>query len=365
MNAKQEQILRRHIRNKIQQKHSQILMERKLVLIQEEKLRKVIRGILLKEASEVNFDTMSKSTGINILKKTMKKIAGILQDTYMSLSSSKEQRDSFRAHILRNIVDLFIRVDLLSDRDEAKEAKAGQLPVTPETNPVPAGAMKAGETIQEEEKGKKKNVKEDIDIDVEDEGDADVPKAAASTGADKPPAGPTSDKVKDKQFISIPGEDPTGRNVSAETFPFVQKTIADDYSLLSLEKDKEEYEAALHQIKIDVRLSENWEADKLVLKCIDKWKFLQETPTLSALEAIKSTLTGIKKYLSNINIDERIESGAKKGELVHNPSTISKLGKELLGLQDSYEMAKKKVITEYREKMKMRGGGSMGALEND
>ena len=131
------------------------------------------------------------------------------------------------------------------------------------------------------------------------------------------------------------------------------------------EKDKEEYEAALHQIKIDVRLSENWEADKLVLKCIDKWKFLQETPTLSALEAIKSTLTGIKKYLSNINIDERIESGAKKGELVHNPSTISKLGKELLGLQDSYEMAKKKVITEYREKMKMRGGGSMGALEND
>ena len=245
MNAKQEQILRRHIRNKIQQKHSQILMERKLVLIQEEKLRKVIRGILLKEASEVNFDTMSKSTGINILKKTMKKIAGILQDTYMSLSSSKEQRDSFRAHILRNIVDLFIRVDLLSDRDEAKEAKAGQLPVTPETNPVPAGAMKAGETIQEEEKGKKKNVKEDIDIDVEDEGDADVPKAAAPAGADKPPTDPASDKVKDKQFISIPGEDPTGRNVSAETFPFVQKTIADDYSLLSLEKDKEEYKAYL------------------------------------------------------------------------------------------------------------------------
>ena len=79
----------------------------------------------------------------------------------------------------------------------------------------------------------------------------------------------------------------------------------------------------------------------------------------------KPRIVAIKKYLSNINIDERIESGAKKGELVHNPSTISKLGKELLGLQDSYEMAKKKVITEYREKMKMRGGGSMGALEND
>lgn len=131
------------------------------------------------------------------------------------------------------------------------------------------------------------------------------------------------------------------------------------------DKDKEEYNRALFQIKLEVGLPENWEADNLTLRCIDKWKFLQETPTLSALEAIKSTLTGIKRYLTNINIDERIESGAKKGELVHNPSTISKLGKELLGLQDSYEQAKKKVISEYREKMKMRGGGSMGALEND
>ena len=197
MNAKQEQILRTHIRNKIQQKHNQILMERKLVRLQEDKLRRVIRGILLKEASEVNFDTMSRSTGINILKKTMKKIAGILQDTYMSLSSSKEQRDSFRAHILRNIVDLFIRVDLLSDRDEAKETKGGELPVTPETNPVPAGAMKSAETIQEEEKGKK-NVKEDIDIDVEDEDDVDAPKATAAASTGQPAA--TGEKPRGTNF---------------------------------------------------------------------------------------------------------------------------------------------------------------------
>jgi hypothetical protein len=129
--------------------------------------------------------------------------------------------------------------------------------------------------------------------------------------------------------------------------------------------DREDYNNALYQVKNEVNLPDNWEANSLVLRCIDKWKFLQETPTLSALEAIKSSLVGIKNYLNNVNINERIESGAKKGELVHNPSTISKLGKELLGLQDSYEQAKKKVISEYREKMKMRGGGNMGALEND
>lgn len=253
MNAKQEQILRKHIRNKIQQKHNQTLMERKMVRLQEMKLRKVIRGILLKEASEVNFDSMSRSTGINILKKTMKKVAGILQDTYMSLSSSKEQRDSFRAHILRNIVDLFIRVDLLSDRDESGEGEGGKLPVTPETNPVPTKAMtKGAETIQEEEKGKKKNnVKEEIDVDVKEEEDADAPAIPtnlppeADMTKQEEPKGPTSEKVKDKEFVQLPGKDPTGRNVAMETFPFIQKSIADDYSLLSLEKDKEEYKAYL------------------------------------------------------------------------------------------------------------------------
>lgn len=252
MDTKQEAVLRKHIRNKIQQKHNQILMERRVIQLQEKKLRKVIRGILLKEASEVNFDSMSQSTGINILKKTMKKIAGILQDTYMSLSSSKEQRDSFRAHILRNIVDLFIRVDLLSDRSEAGEEE-GALPVAP-TEPK---AAKPQETIQEEEKGKK-NVKEEIDVDVnEDDEDVDAaaPKAPAA-GAELPPEanfvdaekkkeGPASDQVKDKEFIKLPGQDPTGRNVSMETFPFIQKSIADDYSLLSLEKDKDEYKKYL------------------------------------------------------------------------------------------------------------------------
>jgi hypothetical protein len=261
MNAQQEQILRNHIRNKIQQKHNQILMEQRMVAIQEEKVRKVVRGILLKEASEVNFDSLSQSTGINILKKTMKKIAGILQDTYMSLSSSKEQRDSFRAHILRNIVDLFIRVDLLSDQNEAgEEEKQGELPVSP-TEPV---ATKA-ETIQEEEKGKK-DVKEELDVDVKDT-DEDVdaaqpkdvsaepaipelPPEANLVDAEKNKGAPTSDKIKDKEFVKIPGQDPTGRNVSMETFPFIQKSIADDYSLLSLEKDKDEYKKyALANVK--------------------------------------------------------------------------------------------------------------------
>ena len=92
------------------------------------------------------------------------------------------------------------------------------------------------------------------------------------------------------------------------------------------ENDIEEYTHALNTIKSEVGLDVEWFPNKLILRCIDKWKFLQETPSVSSLQAIKSTLIGVKNYLTSINLNERIESGAKKGELVHNPSTVAKMG---------------------------------------
>ena len=65
--------------------------------------------------------------------------------------------------------------------NEAEEPKQGELPVNPETNPVPTEAAKETGTIQEEEKSKKKkNVKEEIDIDPQEYEDRKAYKAAAN-----------------------------------------------------------------------------------------------------------------------------------------------------------------------------------------
>jgi len=251
MNAKQERILRQHIRKRIAEKHNAILQEQKAVRLYEERIRRVIRGILLKEASDVNFETMSQSTGINVLAKAIKQISGILQRSYMTMTSSKKQRDSFRAHILRNVVDLFIRVDLLSDNDEAGEgeeavAAAQKAPTLPKM-PEPEG-------VEEEPTKGKEELEEEIDVDVvEDDEDVDAPKkkpAAPQAGGKQAPNFAELEKsqekdldkqVKAKEFIELPGEDPTGRNIAMETFPLISSAIAENYAILSLQKDKEDY----------------------------------------------------------------------------------------------------------------------------
>ena len=261
MNAKQERLLRQQIRKRIAEKHESILKEQRSVSLQEKRIRNIIRGILLKEASDVNFETMSQSTGINVLRGTIKKVSGILQRSYMTMTSSKEQRDSFRAHILRNVVDLFIRVDLLSDENEAGESQE-ELEQAKTKKSEPQALPKEPAQAAEEEPAKgKQELEEEIDIDVDDdEEDADAkPTPAAKAAApvaspDQKGADPANfaqldkaseqdlDKqVKAKEFIKLPGQDPTGRNIASETFPLISTSIAEDYAILSLQKDKEDY----------------------------------------------------------------------------------------------------------------------------
>lgn len=253
MNAKQERMLRQQIRKRIAEKHQAILKEQREINLQEKRVRNIIRGILLKEASDVNFETMSQSTGINVLRQTIKKVSGILQRAYMTMTSSKQQRESFRAHILRNVVDLFIRVDLLSDENEAGESSE-EMEQAKTKKSEPQALPKEPTPAAEEEPAKgKEELEEEIDIDVDDDEDVDSKPAPVTApdqkGADaanfaqldKAEEQDLTKQVKAKEFIKLPGEDPTGRNIASETFPLISTGIAEDYAILSLQKDKEDY----------------------------------------------------------------------------------------------------------------------------
>jgi len=101
----QELRLREQIRKAIR-----VIRERKLTkytgLLEEEiRLRNLVRR-LLKEEGEGD-----ESTGISYLRTTLKKIIPELETGYTSLRTSKEQRDSYRTHILNAVQDLLIRGD--------------------------------------------------------------------------------------------------------------------------------------------------------------------------------------------------------------------------------------------------------------
>ena len=72
--------------------------ERKAVLKEEKMLRKLVRSAILAEAA--NTAIPHRSTGINVLEDLLKKIIPQLEPEYRKLTTSEEQRDSFRAHII-------------------------------------------------------------------------------------------------------------------------------------------------------------------------------------------------------------------------------------------------------------------------
>ena len=94
----QEQRLRRVIREKLKR----MLSQENEQLLEEQRLRKIIRHKLLTEG-DVSDMHPHRSTGINVLEDVLKKMITTLRTDYKRLTTSKAQRDSFRAHMLHAV----------------------------------------------------------------------------------------------------------------------------------------------------------------------------------------------------------------------------------------------------------------------
>ena len=68
--------------------------KRKEEVLEETKLRQLVRGLILKEVAEDQ--PKHASTGINVLEDLLKKIVPVLQADFKMLTTSEEQRSSFR-----------------------------------------------------------------------------------------------------------------------------------------------------------------------------------------------------------------------------------------------------------------------------
>jgi hypothetical protein len=160
---------------------------------EENMLRKHIRS-LLKEVGTPDVEVSpERSTGINVLEDLLKKIIPTLETDYKKLTTSKEQRDSFRAHILAAADKTLKPVELNKLDEEVEE----QIEFNVSDEPDPAF----------------------IDIeDAEEEVEIEEPDERDSFGVD--------------------GQNLTGRNVAFEAFKKVENQIIDAYDVLSDNQDQ-------------------------------------------------------------------------------------------------------------------------------
>lgn len=181
-------LLREYLKNKENKK-----------ALEENRLRKIVK-ILIKEAlsADVADEQPQRSTGINVLEDLLKNIIAIIEDDYKALTTSKEQRDSFRAHILNAINNSLKPVDVTMDAPPAEEEL-------------------------EEEVSMGIDVEEDKFIPVRDQ---DIE--------------PDPEEVEEEEtFEDIEGMDETGRNFASITFNKIENQVIDAYESLADRQDRE------------------------------------------------------------------------------------------------------------------------------
>ena len=199
--TKEEQRLRKVVRSLLE---NYLAEKQEKAMLEENRLRGVIRSLIKEVSADVPDEQPQRSTGINVLEDTLKVIIPIIEDAYKGLTTSKEQRDSFRAHILNAVENSLAPVD------------------------ITAGAEGSQEENEEE-------LEEEVSLDIDVEEDRFIPVRDQDQ-----PEEEVSPEDQDS-FQDLSGMNITGRNFAATTFNKIENQIQDAYESLADEEDRRLY----------------------------------------------------------------------------------------------------------------------------
>jgi hypothetical protein len=189
-----EQLVRGHIRERIKHTlHRQSLAENKL--------RKIVRTIL---EAETGTEEPSVYTGINVLAGLLERIIPVLQDDYKMLTTSEEQRESFKNHIIHAIKNALKPIEAATDAEKLPENFKFDID---------------------------KSLLEKMKIDLDADEDMVDPETVEGEFID-------IDSETQDDFVEIGDQNETGRNFASATFKKIEKQIVDSYDMLADEEDQ-------------------------------------------------------------------------------------------------------------------------------
>jgi len=207
-----DELLLREIIQEIITKNKQInKSSEKDVDKNELQLRKIISSLINEAKKDIEIVPHS-STAINLLEDLLKQILPNLESEYKTLTTAKEQRDSFRAHVVNAVSTLLETEDI---------NKAGGAPAEEQELL----------SIDEED-----DMEEDINVKVSD---------TDATADDKfidIEAEPELEDEEEEDTFGIEGQDATGRALAQEAFNNIEKNIAETYAILHDQEDEKLFE---------------------------------------------------------------------------------------------------------------------------
>ena len=189
------EVLRMLLKEYLNQKHKKTLSD-------EKKLRQFVRTLIMEDVSaDVATGQPQRSTGINALRSLLKNIIPTVEEAYKELTTSVEQRDSFRAHILTAVNNSLVpaTVNLIASEEGEEE------------------------------------LEEKVDVDIEVEEDKFIPARPEDEEEEEPPP-----EEADTPFQQIDDMNTTGRNFASTTFNKIEKQILAAYEDIYADKEDRE-----------------------------------------------------------------------------------------------------------------------------
>ncbi len=152
------------------------------------------------------------------------------------------------------------------------------------------------------------------------------------------------------------------RSLKELSYVYYMADYKSEYNAYGLSKET--------QLGVDIMNQRDYKPDPYVQKAIDKYKVLQETPSMRYLISMRQRVNSIIDYLDNAQVKDKKKKKNEDGtteEIYLNPfisinlivSTMGKLEETI----ESIEKWEKKVFEE-EEEMKIRGGGMLNVFED-
>lgn len=222
----EERNLRLFVRKYLKESYDKKIEETNRNLKEEKVIRAAVRRLLQEKESVVP----GASTGINELESVLTAIIPAVESDYKKLTTSEEQRKSYRAHIIRAAIDVLLAADasFSADQDREQELSPESIPTEVEKSLPP----EATANLQEQE---------DLDIKIgEKDGDeSKLINVETETGKKEEEKEKTGEELNAESF-TIPGQDLTGRNIALRTWNKrgIGTTIKNGYKLLENPRDR-------------------------------------------------------------------------------------------------------------------------------
>ena len=284
MNKKQEKLLREFVRKRCnplilkEKKKDQLLrehMREKYIfpmlkqLEEEKKVRTWVRSLISEVQGSITLETLFEAkdttnphpnTGINKLRDALRKAKPSIKTKYQQLTTTPEQRETFRNHFLSAMVRLFDELDALNAEGDIND----EMLTEPEEDfTLEAPPDEFEDQIEKDLDELMENVLQELEIDIKDDEElvdvvSDEFDDAKDEEEERKPSQVEKDvekkRAQDKErenFGAGLEGDKTGRNQAFDAFNLVQSYFSDSYLDLDNEEDKEMYKKwCLYNVKL-------------------------------------------------------------------------------------------------------------------